>query len=161
MKKNVGFTLVEMLVVIVIITILASVVLYSATKYINKGKDAAIKGNLAVLVTAGELWYDRNNSTYTGFCGSPAVMKALTEPPPLVVPGRRTNPDRKCNAHCAQLDECTAWAVCSKEFVDNNLAYCVDSKGNQKEIYNSDCTSSTVNCCFAYVTNCIPYIPPI
>lgn len=133
--KSKGFTLVEILVVIAIIAILAAIVLYSATQYINKGRDATIKGSLVVLVTAGELWYDRNESKYTGFCDSIDVTKAFDETP--------TN-DEYCN------DTSTAWVACSKLFVptDPDEAYCVDSKGNQKEIDNSFCTAS--------ITKCIP-----
>lgn len=145
-KKNTGFTLVEILVVIVIIAILASIVLYSARQYINKGKDATIKGNLVVLVTAGELWYDRNNSSYAGFCGSDAVKRALDQIPSVVG-------DKHCNV---KTPEGTAWAACAREFVDDTKAYCVDNKGNQQEINNSNCTVSTTNCCFAGITNCIP-----
>lgn len=132
-----------MLVVIAIIAILAAIALYSATQYINKGRDATIKGNLVVLVTAGELWYDRNGSSYATFCSdSDAVEKALSEIP---------STDKWCN----KTSEGTAWAACAKLFVYPDKAYCVDNKGNQKEIDNSDCTVNTTNCCFTGITNCI------
>lgn len=140
-NNNYGFTLVEILVVIAIIAILAVIALYSVTQYINKGRDAIIKGNLVVLVTAGELWYDRNNSSYVKFCnpidGSNDVKKAravLTEQGTTLV----------CNVNSVS----TAWAACAKLFVYPDKAYCVDNKGNQKEINNSACTNS--------ITNCIP-----
>ena len=140
--KSRGFTLVEILVVIAIITILAAIVLYSATQYINKGRDATIKGNLVVLVTAGELWYDRNSSKYAGFCGSNAVEKAFSEIPTV-----------EADRHCNSVD--TAWAACAKFFVYPDKAYCVDNKGNQKEINNSFCTTSITNCCVGDVSNCV------
>ena len=130
-KNSTGFTLTELLIVIAIIAILAAVVLYSTTQYINKGRDATIKGRLVVLITAGELWYDRNESIYTGFCNSSAVTKAFSETQSV---------DEYCN------DTSTAWAVCAKLFVYPDKAYCVDSKGNQKEINNSDCTNTILNC---------------
>ena len=46
MQKSKGFTIIELLVVIAIIAVLAAIVLVNVTQYINKGKDAAIKGNL-------------------------------------------------------------------------------------------------------------------
>lgn len=144
-KWHTGFTLIELLVVMVIIVILASVILYSAIQYIDKGKDAAIKGYLAVLVAAGEVWYDKSNSSYDGFCDSAAVIKALDETPTVVG-------DEKCNINSQK----TAWAVCSREFANNTKAYCVDSKGNQKEIDNSYCNSSITNCCVGVTTYCIP-----
>lgn len=146
-KSSNGFTLIELLVVIAIISILAAIALYSATQYINKGRDATIKGNLSILVTAGELWYDRNESSYATFCnlndGSPAVKKAFSEIPTV-----------EADRHCNSVE--TAWAVCAKLFVESDKAYCVDNKGNQKEINNTDCTVSTTNCCFMGITNCVP-----
>ena len=145
MKKSIrtkGFTLVEMLVVIAIISILAAVVLYSSTKYINKGKDASVNGNLAILITAGEVWYDKNSSTYTGFCGSDIVVKTLSQVPSAPA-------DKYCN------NTGTAWAVCAKEFVDKTKAYCVDNKANQTEIDFVNCRNTITNCCFG-ASNCIP-----
>ncbi|MBI1866462.1 MAG: prepilin-type N-terminal cleavage/methylation domain-containing protein [Candidatus Staskawiczbacteria bacterium] len=146
-KESGGFTLVEMLVVVAVIVILTSVVLYSSTQYIDKGKDATVKGNLVVLITAGEVWYDKNNSSYAGFCGSDVAMKALSQVPAA---------DDLEDKHCKVNDTATAWAACAREFVDNTKAYCVDNKGNQKEINNTDCTSGITNCCFAGIANCIP-----
>ncbi len=143
-KNSAGFTLVEMLVVIAIISLLASFVLYSATQYINKGRDATIKGNLAILITAGELWYDKNDSSYTGFCVSGAVTKALSE-----------IPTADADKHCYVNSSNTAWGTCAKEFVYNTKAYCVDNKGNQKEIDIANCTNTITNCCFG-AANCIP-----
>ncbi|MDO8486358.1 MAG: type II secretion system protein [Candidatus Staskawiczbacteria bacterium] len=149
-KESRGFTLVEMLIVIAIIALLASIVLYNVAQYINKSKDATINGNLAILVTAGEIWYDKNDSSYAGFCGSDSVTKAFDQ-------AQSDGADEYCNV---KDPENTAWVACAKEFVDNLKAYCVDSKGNQKEINNSDCDDVIVNnvssCCFAGVTNCIP-----
>lgn len=41
-----GFTIIELIVVIAIIAILASVVMVNVTQYINKSKDASIKANM-------------------------------------------------------------------------------------------------------------------
>jgi prepilin-type N-terminal cleavage/methylation domain-containing protein len=62
-KKNrllTGFTIIELIVVIAIIAVLASIVLVNVTSYINKGKDAAAEGNLASLITNGAVWYDNS-----------------------------------------------------------------------------------------------------
>lgn len=136
-----------MLVAIAIIVILASTILYSVAKYIDKGRDATIKGRLVTLVTAGELWYDRNNSNYANFCDpnlSNAVKIVWDEIPSAIA-----------DKHCNVRNQGVAWAACAKFFVYPDKAFCVDNKGNQKEINNSDCTISATNCCFAGVTNCI------
>ena len=65
--KNKGFTLIELIIVIVIIAILSAVILFSITQYINKGKDSNISANLAVLIPAGEVYYNSYNSTYKDF----------------------------------------------------------------------------------------------
>src|SRR4051812_9233943 len=68
MNRNVskGFTIIELLVVIAIIAVLAAIVLVNVTGYINKGKDAATKGNMATILTNGAVYFD-NNSNFTNF----------------------------------------------------------------------------------------------
>src|SRR3989344_4706659 len=66
-----GFTIIELLVVVAIIAVLAAIVLVNVTGYINQGKNAAIKANLATVMTNGAVFYDGvGNGTYTGFCDS-------------------------------------------------------------------------------------------
>lgn len=138
-----GFTLIELLITIAIIAILASLVLYSALSYINKGKDATIKGKLVVLIPAGEIWYDKHNEDYAGFCNSnnSDALKAVW--------GDIPSQNKKCH------DNDFSWAACAQLFVDSQKAYCVDNKGNSKEINNSSCSQSISNCCFSGDTNCI------
>jgi prepilin-type N-terminal cleavage/methylation domain-containing protein len=141
--KNAGFTLVEMLVVIAIVSVLSGIVLFSITQYINKGKNASMQGNLAILVTAGEVYYDRNaGNGYVDFCESSVVTNAFFQIPTLK------------SSHCSDAGKgvpcCNAiqnqWAVCSQEFTDPTRAYCVDSRGIKKEICNLSCTDTIVEC---------------
>ncbi len=67
MKKNKGFTLIELLVVIAIIGILASVVLASLSSARNKGKDAAVRSQLASMRAQAEIFYATAES-YVGIC---------------------------------------------------------------------------------------------
>ncbi len=69
MNKNKGFTLIELLVVIAIIGILASVVLASLSSARDKGRDAAVKSQIAAMKAQGELFYS-TNEIYTGVCGA-------------------------------------------------------------------------------------------
>ena len=76
MNKNKGFTLIELLVVIAIIGILASVVLASLSSARNKGKDAAVKSQLASMKAQAEL-YNTKNGNYTGVCAAAQADSGL------------------------------------------------------------------------------------
>ena len=64
MKKiySKGFKLIELLVVVAIIGILASVVLASLNSARAKGNDAKIKGQLSSIRAAAEIFYSTNNN---------------------------------------------------------------------------------------------------
>ena len=63
-KQNKGFTLVELLIVIVILGILATVTVFAVTGITNKGKTSACKSDLQVIQTAEEA-YNANTGNYT------------------------------------------------------------------------------------------------
>jgi prepilin-type N-terminal cleavage/methylation domain-containing protein len=73
MNKSKGFTIIELIVVIAIIAVLAAIVLVNVTSYIAKGKVAAIKGNMATLLTNGAVYYDGHTSTFAGFDTNTAI----------------------------------------------------------------------------------------
>ena len=134
-----GFTLIELIVVIAIIAILSGVVLLGVTKYINIGKDSSLKGNLSVLITDGETFYNSNGNSYnagtdaTNFCKSNAVNNAWAQ-----IPDEPTGAEN-CNDSLG-----SSWMACAQEFVNTAKAYCVDSTGVQMEI--SDCSGSLTSC---------------
>ena len=103
-KKNkslAGFTIIELLVVVSIIAVLASIVLVNVTGYINKGKNAAIRGNLATVVTNGSIFYD-NNGTFDNFCAN----AYFTSPSAAITSAGGT-------AACVEKGDNTAWCACS------------------------------------------------
>jgi len=140
--KN-GFTLIELIVVIAIIAVLSGVILFSITWYINKGKDSNVSANLAVLIPAGEVYYNANDS-YEGFCGSSVVDNAILQMPVNEASSCYTaNPAGIC---CSVGCGGNCWAACAIRFLDPNSAYCVDSRGVRKEISAEYCQGAITEC---------------
>jgi len=133
---------VELVVVICIIAILSGIVLFGAVQYINKGKDSNISGSLAVLIPAGEVFYNGNSNSYEDFCGSVVVKNIQAQMPPNSSGDCLSGPTPGI---CCD-DEKESWAACAREFADLDRAYCVDSRGIKEEICNSSCTSSLTQC---------------
>ena len=120
-----GFTLIELLVVIAIIGVLASVVLASLNTARDKGKDAAIKANLANIRAQAELYYDDNGNQYATSTISASCSGGLFND------GVIANAITAANAQSGGSATCYAatstWAV-SVPLSDNNH-WCVDSTG--------------------------------
>jgi len=140
MKKNLGFTLIELLVTIAIIAVISSIILFSIMQYINKSKDTNVIGNLAVLVSAGEVYYNSNHD-YANFCTSGVVTNAILQMPEN--PGCGNRAGLCCNVH-AEGEE---WAACAKLFSNaGDNAYCVDSRGVKKTIDSGECSELSTQC---------------
>lgn len=157
MNYSKAFTLIELIVVIVIIAILSGVILFSISQYVNKGKDSNISGNLAVLIPAGEVFYNSNHNSYIDFCdptGSGTVLKNAISQMPLQssgapspcysdFPTSTTNPAGVC---CNVNSNGDSWAACARELTNPDYAYCVDSRGVKKRINNSSCDNNLTQC---------------
>ena len=63
-EQNKGFTLVELLIVIVILGILATITVFAVTSITNKSKTSACQSDLKVIQTAEEA-YNANTGSYT------------------------------------------------------------------------------------------------
>lgn len=72
-----GFTLIELMIVIAVIGIIASIALPSYTGYIKKGKAAEATSNLADLRIKAEQYF-QDNRTYFGVNCVPAEAKYFT-----------------------------------------------------------------------------------
>lgn len=146
--KN-GFTLIELLVVIAILGILSSVILFSVAQYIGKSKDANVVGNLAVLVSAGEVYYNSHSNNYEDFCGSSVLENAISDMPSsggdcYNALGTQGDSSNKAGICCYDSED--AWAACAPKFFDNTKAYCVDNRGVKKEISVDNCVSGLTKC---------------
>ena len=136
--------------VIAIISVLSGVILFSVTQYINKGKDSNIYGNMAVLVVAGEVWYDGNRNSYSGFCdpAQNSVIKNSIAQMPENQSGYCYSGNNLAGLCCAVASDNNSWAACAREFTAPNNVYCVDSRAMKEEIPDSNCSfiNTTFQC---------------
>lgn len=140
-KNKTGFTLIEILVVIAIVAIISSIILFSTTQYINKSKDANVVGNLAVLISAGEVYYNGHDQSYDDFCDSSVVDNAIEQMPDHDSDNCSSNEAGLC---CNDMEE--EWAACATIFSDDRYAYCVDSRGAKKQLDSDECLSTITQC---------------
>jgi len=74
-----GVTLIEILIVLAILGILASIVLVSTTLTRQMGNDSATRQNIVNMSTQATLYYNANGSSYEGLCDdTPPVNGART-----------------------------------------------------------------------------------
>jgi prepilin-type N-terminal cleavage/methylation domain-containing protein len=130
-KLQIGFTIIELIVVIAIIAVLAAIVLVNVTQYINKGKDAAIEGNMATLLTDGATYFDIHKN-YIGFCSAYfAATKPVFDQDPSA------SADKICNVNT----DGTAWAACSQLINTVADSWCVDSTGAKVQEAGLTCSA--------------------
>ena len=126
MKNQKGFTIIELIVVIAIIAVLAGIVLINVTGYINKGKDAAIAGNLSSIMTNAAVFFETPGN-YTGFCTSNGAAVPLAAADQANDGNTTANQVTDCN------DSAAAWAACG-QLKNTDAYFCVDSTGAKKTI---------------------------
>jgi prepilin-type N-terminal cleavage/methylation domain-containing protein len=142
MNKQKGFTIIELIVVVAIIAVLAAIVLVNVTSYINKGKDAAIQGNLSSMMTNAAVIFDSTGNYLLACAGAnvPPITAAKT------AYGSPPGDTATCNFTATTG---VAWAACSQLKVSDSY-FCVDSTGAKKTITTrTGCTSTafTVSVC--------------
>lgn len=144
-----GFTILELLVVVGLIALLATVVMVALSSARNKGKDANIKSNLANARNQAELFFSTNTmnpNSYTGVCtngvvgGATAIgsyvlaaaqAKGLSSYvdnwtfPPRSISGDLVS--AKCNATS------DAWAA-EVPLTTSGQMWCVDSTGTATQV---------------------------
>jgi len=135
MKKSLGFSLVELLIVITIIGILSTIILNSLSTSRAKAYDSKVKQQLSSFRTAAEIYF--NNQTPVSYgpatvsCGS-GMFNNFEEkngtPGIYIAPGNL--PDFAVTV-CASSD--SAYAV-KATLYSGNQYWCVDNKGASRAI---------------------------
>ena len=136
MNKSKGFTIIELIVVIAIIAVLAAIVLVNVTSYINKGKNAAIKGNLATMMTNAAVYFDGSPASF----GSTYVATTNVSVPEAAITSAGGTP-----AHFG-LTTTQDWCACAMEVPTGatGTVFCVDGTGAKKETAATTCAAQCV-----------------
>ncbi|MFZ2621034.1 MAG: type II secretion system protein [Minisyncoccia bacterium] len=125
-KTKLGFTLVELLIVIAIIGILSAVVLGSLNTARDKGGNTAVKANLQGIRSQAEA-ISGDSQNFSGTCADPNIMNAIDS---AITAGSDTGATvaTRCNATVG------AWAVNALLKVPEGTGtyWCVDSSGAVK-----------------------------
>jgi prepilin-type N-terminal cleavage/methylation domain-containing protein len=119
MQKQKGFTIIELIVVIAIIAVLASIVLVNVTSYINKGKDVSMQGNMANLVTNYAVFADVGGTTGAAYLAQAGATGGKNFVDAMVTAGYTLAPNNSG----------AAWCECSIMKADATKTFCVDSTG--------------------------------
>jgi len=141
MQKQKGFTIIELIVVIAIIAVLASIVMVNVTGYIDKAKDAAIKSDLANIATGMAACYAQYGS-YSNGASTPIYCQNNTTYVPSTLSADITD---RGGTLIVTASPTTAYAACSKLASDSTTYVCVDSTGITKE-GTTECSTSTTAC---------------
>ena len=147
-----AFTIIELIVTIAIIAVLSGVILFSVTQYIAMGKDSNVSGNLAVLIPAGEVFYNGNGNSYNNistsinFC-DPQVNSVIKN----TISQMPQNPAGSCYGGsvsnqttwtstsniaglcCHANPDGNSWVAYAREFANPSNIYCVDSRGMKED----------------------------
>jgi len=131
-----GFTIIELIVVISIIAVLASIVLINTSSVGNKARDAAIKEDMNSFSQLA-LGYYESHGNYGGFCEDAATERLFNSIPAY---------DEKKEKYCQHDSD--DWMVCAQlNFPeDRSKAWCIDKSGIRKQIDSADCQQGLKTC---------------
>ena len=129
MQNQKGFTIIELVVVIAIIAVLAGVVLVNVTSYINKSRDAAIKGNFSTIMANGAVFFDTYSYYYNGGVSSD-ITNFLVNNGYLVPAAAAT---AASSAAVTSVATSSAFCSCTSMRTNSAKTFCVDSTGYKKE----------------------------
>jgi len=139
-----GFTIIELIVVVAVISVLAAIVLSNVSAWNQKGKDAAIKNEMGQIFLAAQQYYqahgnyggmfDTNDQSEAEAAEAARVIQRLVDQLPAF---------QDCKANETKSDS-NSWAACAVLNNPSNktIAWCIDYSGSISQICASDCTTS-------------------
>jgi prepilin-type N-terminal cleavage/methylation domain-containing protein len=127
-KNQRGFTIIELIVVIAIISTLSSIVLVNVGKYLNSGKDAALKADFSTLEVVGAGYYDQNGTYQAGINDNICQSSDFAR-----ISSKETG--FNCDYSINQ------WVACAPLPSNQNMAWCVDSTGTKGQVSSASCSS--------------------
>ena len=145
-KPLTGFTIIELLIVIAIIGVLAAIVLINVTGYINKGKDAAAKGDMSTLFTNAITFYN-DNSNFDNIAVedddySNVIASLQNEDKMGYTVTVTCGTAEGAGTVCPEDSNSVKWcASIQLKAVSSTTYYCVDSTGKKKESETAVCTN--------------------
>lgn len=121
-----GFTLVELLVSIAIISLLASIVIRYVEDAKFRGENVSIKNDLHNARSQMNISYSTNNDTFTDLCTTNTKLISIMQDASLRGSGNTTS--YVCNSNAS------VWAISVPLKMNDagNNYWCVDSTGNAK-----------------------------
>jgi prepilin-type N-terminal cleavage/methylation domain-containing protein len=136
-KNKKGFTIIELIVVIAIIAVLAAIVLVNVTQYINKGKNAAIKGDLSSVTVRAAVYFD-STSAGTGslFIASSDVTSVTTA---LAASNIGVTAVTGASTLASTIQQ---WCMCAPLIpTSGTTTFCVDGLGAKVEYATGACST--------------------
>jgi prepilin-type N-terminal cleavage/methylation domain-containing protein len=153
MKHVKGFTIIELLVVIVIIAVLTAITIPYVSAYKNKAKNAAMEASLDTFSSKASLfyiaygYYGLGSGPASTICAGGNINNAPS--PGVVLPSiSAISPDGVVT--CKVSFEYTSWCACVKMYQTSKSPYgsfyCVDSSGIKKEYTTISSTDPPITC---------------
>jgi len=128
--RETGFTVIELIVVIAIMAVLATIVASNIVSYVAKSKDAAIKGNMHSIASGATVFFDNEKKWNNVFNSSnnPSIFAAMNAINKIIAPNGVSYYLSSNNS---------SWCVCCNlvSRIGSAVAntYCIDSAGYRKE----------------------------